>query len=169
MLEESGNVTPPRSAHSNIPALAVCIGTIVAVEANGDLLIDFPGNILGPIAARTALPFSFRSSHADLLGHQVVVTFENNDPALPVVIGRIAPLAGGGPRWTAGTANADEPDDLTVEHKVITFNATQKVVFNCGKASITLTDTGKVILKGEYILSQSYGENRIRGGSVAIN
>lgn len=169
MLEETGNATPPRSAHSNIPSLAVCIGTIVAIEANGDLLIDFPGNNLGQVSARTALPFSSRSSNTDLLGHQVVVTFENNDPALPVVIGRIAPLAGEGPRWTTGTADTAEPDDLTVEHKVITFNATQKVVFNCGKASITLTDSGKVILKGEYILSHSYGENRIRGGSVAIN
>jgi len=160
MTEEPGNAVPPRSAPSDIPSLAVSIGTIVALEANGDLLIDFPGNKPGPVAARTALPFASRSSKSDLLGQQVVVTFENNDPALPVVIGRIAPLSHEG---------AGELEDLTLDHKVITFNASEQVVFNCGKASITLTDSGEVILKGEYILSHSYGENRIRGGSVAIN
>ena len=169
MLEEPGNAVPPRSAPSNIPSLAVSIGTIVALEANGDLLLDFPGNKLGPVAARTALSLSSRSSKSYLLGQQVVVTFENNDPALPIVIGRIAPLTGDNSCWTSAADKADELEDLTLHHKVITFNATEQVVFNCGEASITLTDSGEVVLKGEYILSHAYGENRIRGGSVAIN
>ena len=39
----------------------------------------------------------------------------------------------------------------------------------CGKASITLTRAGKVLIRGAYLLSRSSGVNRIKGGSVQIN
>jgi hypothetical protein len=42
-------------------------------------------------------------------------------------------------------------------------------VLHCGKASITLTRAGKVIIRGEYVLARSSGVNRIVGGSVQIN
>ncbi|MEW5071937.1 hypothetical protein AB1P14_09365, partial [Pseudomonas aeruginosa] len=38
-----------------------------------------------------------------------------------------------------------------------------------GKASITLTRAGKVIIRGAYLSSRSTGVNRIKGGSVQIN
>ena len=39
----------------------------------------------------------------------------------------------------------------------------------CGDASITLTRAGKVIIKGNYILSRSSGYNKIKGAAVDIN
>ena len=38
-----------------------------------------------------------------------------------------------------------------------------------GKASITLTREGKVLIRGTYLSSRSSGVNRIKGGSVQIN
>jgi hypothetical protein len=48
-------------------------------------------------------------------------------------------------------------------------SAKEQLVLRCGKASITLTKAGKVLIRGEYVQSRSSGVNRIRGGSVQIN
>ena len=47
--------------------------------------------------------------------------------------------------------------------------AKEQVVIRCGKASITLTRAGKVLIQGEYVLSRSAGVNRVKGGSVQLN
>ena len=49
------------------------------------------------------------------------------------------------------------------------LTAEREIVLKCGKASITLTRAGKVIIRGAYVLSRSSGVNRIVGGSVQIN
>jgi hypothetical protein len=43
------------------------------------------------------------------------------------------------------------------------------VVLRCGDASITLTQAGKVIIRGNYIVSRSSGYNKIKGAAVDIN
>jgi hypothetical protein len=43
------------------------------------------------------------------------------------------------------------------------------MVLRCGKASITLTRAGKVLIQGSYVLSRSTGVNRVKGGAVQIN
>ncbi len=48
-------------------------------------------------------------------------------------------------------------------------NAKEQLVLRCGKASITLTRAGKILIKGSYVLSRSSGVNRIKGGSVQLN
>ena len=45
----------------------------------------------------------------------------------------------------------------------------EEVVIRCGEASITLTRSGKILLRGKYLLNSSEGVNRIVGGSVEIN
>jgi hypothetical protein len=42
-------------------------------------------------------------------------------------------------------------------------------VLRCGKASITLTSAGKVLIRGTYVLSRSSGVNKIKGGSIQLN
>ena len=56
-----------------------------------------------------------------------------------------------------------------VDRKRILFDAEEEIVLRCGEASITLTRSGKIIIKGSYLLSRSSGANRIKGGSVQIN
>jgi hypothetical protein len=49
------------------------------------------------------------------------------------------------------------------------MSATDQMVLRCGKASITLTKEGKVIIQGAYVSSHSAGVLRLKGGSVQIN
>lgn len=56
----------------------------------------------------------------------------------------------------------------TMENE-LTFEARQKITLRCGKSSITLHPNGKIVLKGEYILSDAEGINRIAGGHIELN
>lgn len=49
------------------------------------------------------------------------------------------------------------------------FQADRKITLRCGKSSITLYPNGKIVLRGEYILSDAEGVNRIAGGQIELN
>jgi hypothetical protein len=58
---------------------------------------------------------------------------------------------------------------MVVDGKRFVFTAEDEIVLRCGRASITLTRAGKVLIRGAYLLNRSSGVNRIKGGSVQIN
>ena len=83
---------------------------------------------------------------------------------VPVIIGNLDDrlvVLGFLTQAPAQPVEADDP------HRTIA--AGESLTLSCGKASITLTKAGKVLIEGEYVLSRSRGANRIRGGSVQIN
>lgn len=49
------------------------------------------------------------------------------------------------------------------------FTAQQKITLSCGKSRITLFPNGKIVIKGEYILSDAEGVNRLSGGRIEVN
>lgn len=51
----------------------------------------------------------------------------------------------------------------------LVLSASKEVVLKCGAASITLTQAGKVLIRGADVVSRSSGSNRIKGASVEIN
>ena len=96
--------------------------------------------------------------------------FEGGDPHRPIVMGLIQHLARVQPtsseRIRSETQNLI---DAEVDGERLVFTAKKEIVLRCGKASITLTRAGKVLIRGAYVLSRSSGVNRIKGGSVQIN
>ncbi len=95
------------------------------------------------------------------IGKEVVLMFENGDPHRPIVIGKMQP--------------SSPPDEISPKVSVVLdgdrvlLQADREIVLKCGKASITLTRAGKILIRGAYLLSRSSGVNRIKGGSVQIN
>ena len=65
--------------------------------------------------------------------------------------------------------DTETPKDVMIDGKRVTFDAREEIVLRCGKASITLTRAGKVLIRGTYLLNRSSGVNRIKGGSVQLN
>jgi len=133
------------------------VGSIVALGPSGLALVDFAGNPDGqPQEARSACAITT----ADI-GREAVLVFENNDPRKPIVMGLLQPVSSDG---------ADsEPVQVSLDGEQVTLSAKNEIVLRCGKASITLTRAGKVLIRGAYLLSRSSGVNRIKGGSVQIN
>lgn len=146
------------------------VGKIVSINENGSVFVDFSGNAIGPIAARITTSAKVATNgKGNPAGREVLLAFENNDPKRPVIVDTIYSLIEEISEAEVTLPLTEEPQEVTMDGKRICFNAEKEIVLKCGKSSITLTMAGKVIIKGEYVLSQSSGENRIRGGSVAIN
>jgi hypothetical protein len=99
-----------------------------------------------PVAARSTVPLD--RGH---VGRELIIVFERGDVQKPIVLGVL---------WHA----TDKP---SVEQCILT--AEREIVLRCGKASITLTRAGKVIIRGAYVLSRSSGANQVKGASVQIN
>jgi hypothetical protein len=144
---------PATSAQARLDG--VVIGVLLDVPQAGAPVVAFPGcpGETG-IAARTTTALS----RADI-GAQVALMFEAADPSRPLVIGRIQ----------RGLETAEPVSVAHLDGERLELSAEREIVLRCGKASITLTRAGKVIIQGAYLSSRSSGVNRIKGGSVQIN
>ena len=146
------------------------VGKIVGFDESGLLLVDFPGNGSGPVAARTTTSSNAKTHcKGNPAGREVLLTFENNDPKLAIIIDTMYSLIDEITAQTPTLLEVDHPQEVTIDGNRISFEAKNEIVLKCGKASITLTSAGKVLINGDYVLSHSSGENRIMGGSVSIN
>lgn len=131
----------------------VVVAELVALDDGCDPFVMRHGVV---VRARSAVDL-----HADHIGQGVLVVFEAGKLELPIVTGVLRT-----PR-TSGACR----DHLEVESdgERIVVQAQQQLVLRCGKASITLTRAGKVLINGAYVLSRSSGVNRVKGGSVQLN
>lgn len=112
----------------------------------------------------TAVPAaSVVDLHEAHVGRQVVLMFEQGNPARPVVMGVLR----GEPAWPLD----ERPGQVEVvaDGERLIVSAREQLVLECGKASITLTRAGKIIIHGTYVSSRSSGLMRIKGGSIQLN
>ena len=144
----------------------VVIGTLVGLKDSATFLVDFPSNPSGSqIQARCTVSLS-----AKHVGHEVALMFEGGDPRKPIVMGLIQyPKESQSDFSRRVSTESPNPLEAQVDGERLVLTAQHEIVLRCGKASITLTRAGKVLIHGEYLLSRSSGVNRIRGGSVQIN
>jgi len=157
-----GDVLPLRERSTEIASAiqGVVVGELLALTDEGETpLVRFPGQVgTSAVRARTSVDL-----HGPHIGADVVLMFEEGDPDRPIVVGVL--------RGRAGWPMDDKPAQVEVDadgHRMI-VSAHEQLVLRCGKASITLTKAGKVLLEGTYVLSRSRGVNRIKGGSVQLN
>jgi Domain of unknown function (DUF6484) len=150
------------------------VGWLVGTDATGRLLVDFPGNTAGPVAARLALITDAKSLQTAVSSRQkVVLLFEGGDPGLPFIMGLVqepspTPLVDA-LLEEQSKVDPPAPVEARVDGKRVVIEGKDEIVLRCGEASITLRRNGKVIVKGTYLESRATGTHRIKGGSVEIN
>jgi hypothetical protein len=156
LLDELGAVETAGKSGSSLRG--VVRGVFAGVDESGLALVDFaanPGEEPLPALSIVAL------TRADI-GNTVVLSFEDGDIALPVIMGLVQPVA-------VVEAKMERPADALVDGDRLVLTARREIVLRCGDASLTLTADGKVLVRGHSILSRATDVHRIKGGSVHIN
>jgi hypothetical protein len=135
------------------------VGTVVGLRAGGVLEVDFPGNLRGPLPARTTLALEEQVwRQAVRERQQAALFFDSRDPARPVVMGLIQPMP----------ASADQEVELRCGKARVRLRPGE-VVVECGKSSLRLQSNGQIELRGEDLVTEANGLHRIRGRKVKIN
>jgi hypothetical protein len=152
--------TPAPAVEIAGPIHGVIVGELLALADNGSTpLVRFEGQP-GGSAQRARSTVDLHGPH---IGQPVVLMFEGGDPARPIVMGVVRQASG----WPLPEPPAQV--DVDADGQRLIVSAKEQMVLRCGKASITLTKAGKVLIEGSYVLSRSSGVNRIKGGSVQLN
>src|SRR5262245_16676544 len=125
----------------------VVVGRLAGLDGAGPR-VEWAGEV---VRARATVPID-----AGHVGRDVVLAFEEGDPSRPIILGVIHDPS-------------SKPVAASVDGESILIDGRREIVLKCGRASITLTRAGKILLRGTYVLSRSSGVNRIKGGSVQIN
>ncbi len=138
----------------------VRVGSLVAFKDDGTVpLVTYEGQpTSGALPARATLDL-----HGSHIGRDVVLMFEDGDPRRPIVLGCLHHSCARALPEQSGQVEMD------VDGQRLIVSAKEQLVLRCGKASITLTRSGKVLLHGTYVSNRSTGVLRLKGGSVQIN
>lgn len=158
-LVEAVLTATERSARS--PIEGIVVARVAGHDDAGQPLIDFAANPIGePLACRSLVPLA-----PDAVDREVAVMFEQGDLRRPIVLGVMASFE----RPPVEIETPLDEFEREVDDEQIVLATEKRLVVRCGKASLTLTPAGKIILRGEYVLTRANGMNRIQGGSVQIN
>jgi len=136
------------------PAGSWCIGRIVGITDDGRPVVDFPGNRISGLIARTVVSCASRPQ-LPAGGIPVLLSFENDDPCAPVVVGVVS--------------NAFCPAAAHPMDEELVLEAERQIVLRCGKSTITLRRDGRITVRGAEVTTRASGRNKIRGASVEIN
>jgi len=162
--EQSRSALKPSHPSGDRPSVGPTVGVLVGIDNSGNPLVGFREDSLQePVSARATVSLSRHDINRD-----VVLLFEEGDRRAPIVVGVIQPS-----KMPPDRAKGDGATQLAVgveaDGERIVLTAEREIVLRCGASSITLTRAGKVVIRGEYIISRSAGVNCIKGGSVRIN
>lgn len=148
--------------------VAPVIGTVASFK-NGEIRVDFPSNGAGPVVARALTIFDDATLALAAREHaEAVLLFERGDPRCPLLVGLLRSRAPLVDALLAGPLPQAEKV-ARVDGKRVHIEGKEEVVLQCGKASLTLSRDGKVMLRGINVVSQADQVHKIRGGKVQVN
>jgi len=149
-----------RSATEVQQISGVVVGELLGIrEETRTPLVSFVQQVgTAAIPARSVVDL-----RADHIGKRIVLMFEEADPARPIVIGVLQSDHDLSLPPVSGQVEVESDGERVI------VSAKNELVLRCGKASITLTKEGRLLLRGTHLSTHASGVNRIKGGSVQIN
>lgn len=150
-------IPPPQTPAENLSlpdslgAQSVITVTLLDFGAGGCIRVLLPGQQAG-VPALSAICLA----EGDV-GRPVLLAFGLRAGDLPVITGR------------PGADHKEPAMRPKRDRDRVLIQAPRELELRCGDASIVLTRAGKVLIRGNFVLSHSRGMNRIRGAAVHIN
>lgn len=129
--------------------------TVIEIEDGGDVGVVTPGN--PPIRTKCDVLLTANSPQLALtLGARVLVLLPAAGESRGCVLGLVA-------TYTVPRPELERPPAR------VRLAAQLELVLECGKASLTMHEDGRVVIKGTDIVSHARRTQKIRGGTVHIN
>lgn len=133
----------------------VSVATFAGFNGDGQFLVALSDG-LAPVKALSTVGFTDNE-----VGVKIVIAFEKANVRSPIIIGRLNERQ---IRETPAPLPACRMDGDRV-----VLQAAREIELRCGEASIVLTRAGKVLIRGNYVLTRSRGANKIKGAFIDIN
>ena len=147
----------------------LCVGRIVRIDDQQRIWVQVPGQGQCPQLARVVSTAASPDGPCYEKGAPVLLTFEDQDPTRPIVIGPIVDRVSPPSTLKVALTPADQPLEARLDGKTVVLHADERIELRCGQSSLLLTKDGKVVVRGVDIVSRGTRVNKIRGGSVQIN
>lgn len=169
-----------------VPLGGVVIGRLVGFDDQGAALVAYDFSTLHePLSALSVVPLGEQQ-----IGQDVAISFASNREGVALILGVIhtpaivPPEAGTDADEAAGAYSGEfspgesSPGEsllgessptLEIDGQSLRLSGQKEITLRCGKSSITLTKSGKILIKGEHIVSRATGSNRILGGAIQLN
>jgi hypothetical protein len=140
---------------------------VVEIDPAGQAWVDFPGNAAGPVLACSVIQILVTAAE-QWIGRRVVLVMEADAEMPPVILGAVHDAFVREETPEANDASSNAAGQIMIERKLRLVGQDQ-ISLECGRSSLTMRKDGKIVIKGEQIVSRATGTNRIKGGTVAIN
>lgn len=148
-LRRDGKSSPSRRSVVQ-PFSRIELGRVAEVDEKR-ILVEVPSLGSAPRKAHSLVAYSDFA-----VDDQVVVAHVPGGEADIVILGRLFnPVA--------------PPRDVRVNGRKVAIEANTELILRCGEATIRIAHDGLVAVRGDRVVTQARGVNRIRGGSVEIN
>jgi|SRR5579863_5393043 len=142
-----------------LAGLQVRRGTIERIEADGKIIIKGDlESILDCDFLRTS------SGPLPLLSPGDAVLYAYDEVGSGYVLGLIQKYVP-----ETGRVTGTSTTDCTLEKREIKLVAGERIELRCGNGSVIIRKDGKIILRGEEVVSRARGVNKIKGAAVQIN
>jgi len=105
---------------------------------------------------------------ASLVGERVLIARVDDGWRDAVVCG-VVPSVGALVSVDDDEARAARPQTAVMDGRRVVLDASDEIVLQCGRGSITLTADGRIVIKGVDVVSRALRTNKIKGGTVNIN
>jgi hypothetical protein len=147
------------------------VGKIVSVDEDGRASVVFPSSNGVAVQARSVISSPLRAGEhvEDLVGAEVLLAFENEDPRLPVILGRLGDRVCPEAQRPEVELDLEGDRDVVVDGQRLVFDAKQEILLRCGKSTLVLCRDGRVLVRGTHLVSRASGTNKIKGGAISLN
>jgi hypothetical protein len=152
-MEAGANLSPP----TGIAKEGVTVAVFAGFDDEGRFQVSLPGG-QEPVTALSTVGLGMND-----VGSSVVIAFDSDNDSVrlgarrPIIIGRLK------------ESSTSVKFTSKLEGERVVLKAEHDIELRCGDASIVLTRAGKVLIKGNFVLTRSRGANKIKGAYVDIN
>lgn len=160
-MQKITSISTPIDSEPNDSSVCGNCAQLVDVNNSGVLHIELDG------IRREAQLLSHLVATIRGVAHKLpvsVLVANINDTTKPVIIGVIET------KMTLDIGDSEPSGKrLTIDGKKLLISAHTEIELRCGTSSIKMTKDGKIVIKGNKIVSRAAQVNKVKGATVQIN